>query len=781
MLTGTDQRHRFDTLKLAQGYHLASHLFSLDEIIIPPRLMAPPPLVDPDQPPPYEDIITAAIPYTPDFPQLAAFYETNTLGVFDALGGGANLVITGLPGTGKSTTLAYLASVIARQDPIAGHLQNHVPFLLHAANLVIPPDSEDDPLAVIITAISAQASALTQPRLSEMIRASFDSGRAILLLDGMDEMAPQQLEEQVAYLEQLVQDFPSACYILTADPSQVGRLPTLGFFPLPLAAWGPKIQAEFIQRWRNLWEKFIAPAQTDESQVKIDPMLLNGWLLNLAPTVNPLEFTLKLWALYAGDVRGPSIIDSLEAYIRRLVVNLPKARHALDFLASQLLLNMEFAFSESQGHHWLSQDMPETQDPDDRILEVEPDGDSSTTKISATRILPDLVNTDLLVSRQDHRVSFSHPLLAAYLGGTALARQGNTEILTQPDWPLKSAAVPFLASRLDLSPLIPEMLADAGDPLHRQQIQLGRWLPFLPPSIPARKSILQKLSTDLQNDSLALGLRYRMLTTLLISGDPGVSTLLRHLLNHQYETVRQMAVLGCGFLRDSQSVGEITRHLRDSLHVGQAACMALVYIGTKPALEAAASIILNGDEMLRRAAAEAFAGHPQEGHPILVDGSKVEDLLVRRATIYGLRRVNQPWATEILEHLQIEDAQWVVKDAAADAVNQLMAPNPSIPIPQTPLSEIPWLIAFASDRESGISEGDSARNMLLKALEADNTDQILAAMGQIRLRGETEIFPVIYHILFGLDPELTEAAFHTIWHVASMGAPVPSLTQFGLS
>ncbi|MCJ7702048.1 MAG: hypothetical protein MUO62_10725 [Anaerolineales bacterium] len=72
LLINTEQRHRLDTLKHIQGLHLAAPLFSLDEVLIPPRLMAPPPLVDPDEPPPYEDIVSTNIPFAPDWTEMAA-------------------------------------------------------------------------------------------------------------------------------------------------------------------------------------------------------------------------------------------------------------------------------------------------------------------------------------------------------------------------------------------------------------------------------------------------------------------------------------------------------------------------------------------------------------------------------------------------------------------------------------------------------------------------------------------------------------------------------------
>jgi len=197
-------------------------------------------------------------------------------------------------------------------------------------------------------------------------------------------------------------------------------------------------------------------------------------------------------------------------------------------------------------------------------------------------------------------------------------------------------------------------------------------------------------------------------------------------------------------------------------------------------LEAVASIFLQGTEELRRAAAEAFATHPREGHPALREGMNVDDILVRRAVIYGLKRVNEPWAMEILEVTQIEDAQWVVKNAAQQAVEELNNPDPHIPQPLEALENIPWLIEFASNQGVGISAGESARDMLLRALSEGNEEEQLAALGQIQQRGETKVFPAIYHLIYGPHPEISETAFNTMWHIVSMDEEIPPPIQFGL-
>ncbi len=781
--TGAEQRQRADMLKYAQGLHLAAPLFSLDEILIPPRLLAPPPLVDPDEPPPSEDVVSMAIAYAPDWPELAAAYGAHTLTIFEALQGGANLAIIGHPGSGKTTTLAYLASQIARQDPAAGDLQNRVPVLVHAADLSLPPKDPAAPLETLVDAVAARASTLSLPRLPKLLRTSFASGQAILLLDGLDELAPDSLQEAVTFFGDLLREYPQTRAVVAAAVDNFDGLPLLGLVPIPMSVWGPREQAIFIQQWSGLWDRFIAD-DTQQELDTIDPLLLNGWLLNLNAAAAPLEFTLKVWAAYAGDARGPTSRDAIEAYILRMSMGVPKARAALEQLASQVAFTMQTTFTQRDAKNWISDSDTASEDDAGNEPELyvvaEPEEDARPQEITVPRVLPDLTQHGLLVTRANSQLGFVHPLIAGYLAGAALVQTGSKEIFSQPHWLMRDLVIQYMAAHIDLRGQSQQLLAETTNAIQRGPLIAGRWLQNIPPGAASRKPILQQLSNSLQQEKLSLGLRIRILAALATSGDPGVPTLFRHLLQSQQSNVRQLAALGCGFTRDIQSVGEMAQLLDDVPEVGRAVCLALVNIRTKPALEAVASALLQGEEGLRRAAAEAFASHPEEGHPTLKEGAGIDDLLVRRAVIYGLKRVRQPWAVQILEEMRIEDAQWVVKDAAAHAVEELNSPDPRIPRQLPPLEDTPWLIAFASEHGLGISAGESAREMLLRALKEGNEDEQLAAIGQIQQRGETGIFPTIYHLLYGSNPELSEAAFNIVWHIAATGAEFPPPIQFGL-
>ena len=83
--SGLEDNHRRITLRRAQGMHLAASLFSLDEILQEPRLMAPPARVEPGVIGLQEDIISQTLPYMPAWPELAGIYRAPTLTVEQAV------------------------------------------------------------------------------------------------------------------------------------------------------------------------------------------------------------------------------------------------------------------------------------------------------------------------------------------------------------------------------------------------------------------------------------------------------------------------------------------------------------------------------------------------------------------------------------------------------------------------------------------------------------------------------------------------------------------------
>jgi hypothetical protein len=125
--------------------------------------------------------------------------------------------------------------------------------------------------------------------------------------------------------------------------------------------------------------------------------------------------------------------------------------------------------------------------------------------------------------------------------------------------------------------------------------------------------------------------------------------------------------------------------------------------------------------------------------------------------------------------MQIEESQWVVRNAATQTLEDIKMVNPSIPLPMPNIHEIAWLISFASERGMGISPGQSGWDMLATALREGNEDQRLAAMEIYRFkpRKAKNIIPNLYQIMNGPEGVLREAAYYTLWQLSTSGIDLP--------
>jgi len=293
---------------------------------------------------------------------------------------------------------------------------------------------------------------------------------------------------------------------------------------------------------------------------------------------------------------------------------------------------------------------------------------------------------------------------------------------------------------------------------------------------------MARLADLLQQTGQPLGLRGQALAAIVKSGNPGSAVLFRQLLTGHEADLLQLVALGSGALNDGKSVELLSALLNNpNSNVRRAACLALSAIGTTAAMDSVAFALLHGDEILRRSAAEAMANHPSEGHKMLREGAEMkDDLNVRRAVAYGLGRIHEPWAEELLNKLQNEDDQWVVRNSAQEVLEDKRKPNPHIPKRLPPPSESPWLIAFAGKKGEGISPDKPPTDLLLLALKSEDPEEQLAALAYLRMMPTEGVFGALYHAMYGGETELREAVFRIFSEMASRGVDVPDPTQFGV-
>jgi len=390
------------------------------------------------------------------------------------------------------------------------------------------------------------------------------------------------------------------------------------------------------------------------------------------------------------------------------------------------------------------------------------------------RLLPELVKSHLLKYRANEKISFSHSVIGGYLAGSGLALRGDPQqLISQPYWDGKSVAWNFAAAKGDVSSLIPTLTnGDNQDPLKRGVLSVAGWAEYAPRKAAWRGNLMRTLAGLLNDESLTMGIRARILSNLAFSGEPGIGQLFRQMLESTSQTVRVLGALGSGLVKDPKAVIYLSTLLYEqSMLVHRAAALALVAINTNQAIELVTTALLEGDEDTRRSAAEALSFHPGEGHEILKEGATVEAISVRRAVVFGLSRVKEDWAVEILEKLQIDDEEWVVRNAASQSLEDMKNVVKKVPKPQPPIEDTPWLVSFAGEKGVGISPGQSSWDMLATALREGNEDQKLAALDLFRQnpREADTIIAELYQFIQSPDSDLREEAFNTLWHLGAAG------------
>ncbi|MEV4050314.1 NACHT domain-containing protein [Amycolatopsis sp. NPDC049688] len=132
-----------------------------------------------------------------------------------ALAAAGRLLVRGEAGSGKSTLLRWLAVNAARgtfRDELAG-LNGYVPFLIklrsYSGRRLPSPEEFLDGTAQALTALMPPA----------YVHRQLASGRALVLVDGVDELTADERGAVRAWLKDLCQAFPEVRLVLTSRPA----------------------------------------------------------------------------------------------------------------------------------------------------------------------------------------------------------------------------------------------------------------------------------------------------------------------------------------------------------------------------------------------------------------------------------------------------------------------------------------------------------------------------------------------------------------------------------
>ncbi len=769
---------RQDALKRAQKVHLASQLFALDEILIPSRLIPPPALIDPVQESDSENLSTPPFPYLPDWPEISSQYQNDLFSLAQLVEKDADLVIVGQPGTGKTVCLAQFACELARKDSTHNDNQAKVPIFLHVEDLLSNPLPAAQELVGLLSKIlSTGLPIFVQSRVPAFLKIVFSESRAIFLLDGLDELPLSRLKEAVSYIQLLKGEFPHLQIVTTGSPGNLDGLLPLGFFPATIADWNDNDRTHFIQNWGQSWQKLIAPEIARKSTTEtLDPIFINNWIDPHQINLTPLEWTLNIWAVYAGEGGKPAPFDAPETYINR---NLPEEqlRQPLQKLALEMVKNCKSSFSQADIDNSFSQlSLPQAHlvDPgavpaEEKQKTIEKAAQKEQISISS-KWINSLVQNGIISEQFGHSYRFSHICLMGFLAGCHEAPSEIPAWISDPEhWETRQLAAGYFFGRF------PDQFSLSSDelqgkpPFYTQPLTASRWLRLIPSDSIMRGRLLKRLADGVKDESLFTATRLRFAAALIKSDDPSMGVLFRQLLSSTKEKTRAIACLALGILSNKKSFDQLAELLADSdPDVRKNACYTFGAFRDQTSLDLLTECLSAEDEILRLASAETLARDPENGHKILETEVNSDNLLVRRSVVFGLSHIRENWAEKLLEQMAIQDGQWVVRNAASQALDIRKEPDPAIPHTLSAPSETPWLFAYASKLGEGIPKGDPAIDILLHALQSGNLQEQLAALDHLRLMPEEKIITAISDTASSAAFPLNEAAQYALWYIENI-------------
>jgi HEAT repeat protein len=270
--------------------------------------------------------------------------------------------------------------------------------------------------------------------------------------------------------------------------------------------------------------------------------------------------------------------------------------------------------------------------------------------------------------------------------------------------------------------------------------------------------------------------RERVAAALVSTRDKNTLFVFRQAVRKASPELRMLGALGIGALGQAEATSDLIPLLQDqNTDVQLAAGLALAAIGTDQAVEAMVEAFTQGSEQLRQAIAEALAAIPDEGYPILYDAIRDEDMMLRRAAVFGLRRIKTTWSLIAIYRAFLEDDQWYVRFAAQQAFQELQYGRDDGPIGYPPAEAMTWLAHWAAKHGEKLPPGEGANHVLLKALQEGEPEiRALSAAALAQLGLATTIRP-LYVALRDRQAEVRVAAHRALSDLQmQVGEPLPA-------
>nr|WP_042185720.1 NACHT domain-containing protein [Kibdelosporangium sp. MJ126-NF4]CEL16844.1 putative large ATP-binding protein [Kibdelosporangium sp. MJ126-NF4]CTQ91928.1 putative large ATP-binding protein [Kibdelosporangium sp. MJ126-NF4] len=187
------------------------------------------------------------------------------LRVEHALKDSSRTLVRGPAGSGKTTLLQWIAVNAARHSlpETLARWNNKVPFLIRLRRY---PDGD---LPQPQDMVAANAAPIAGQSPEAWAHTLFDTGDALLLVDGVDELRPERRPKVRKWLADLLTAFPGVHVIVTSRPSAAEPHWLKDFRSLVLEPMTPSDVSAFCRRWHAAIREGDHPADLDDYETAL--------------------------------------------------------------------------------------------------------------------------------------------------------------------------------------------------------------------------------------------------------------------------------------------------------------------------------------------------------------------------------------------------------------------------------------------------------------------------------------------------------------------------------
>jgi len=643
-----------------------------------------------------------------------------------------------------------------------------------------------------------------------MVRTKVIAGNALLLFDNLDMLDDNTRRRALEWIDQLARAYPTNIVIVAGGAEGYQALWRIGFATLMLNAFDQRETGRFVERWQGLregldverWQSEAAelqaafdtavdrarregrppPNEADYSPPPVPepaPPLLDVWPEGRQERVRPVDLALaaRLWR----EQDAVPAVDLIR-YVQSAVAAFRGAQDGLltppqwARVISSVTWDMQREGGYSLGRERFEGAITELLDEAymasaDMRHRVEGEEDEKPDFGRQGRMaFAALLGTgDLMRDVGRGRVAFVHPVFRAYFAAQYAARTNLADTMREhvrdAGW---QDTLLFYAALTNAAPLVMARLKGEDDLFRSNFFAAAGYLAVSPEADKRLQGgVLAELAQVVMDPTKPTLLCRRAASAIAHSKDKGAIYLFGQAMQHEDPHVRRLGVWGLSQMEDERvlpglkhALGDVDRLVRvEVLH-------ALASIGGDVAIDGLVQGLQDEDELARRVSAELLAAMGGEGNNLLREAVQHDDMYFRRAAVFGLGVVGEPWALAIVDEMRREDDEWFVRSAATEVMDRVSGPQAVVAPGPPPIEGHDWLVRWASQRGVTLSSTEDAQRMLTQALQQEDWTIKMAAADTLRVSGTQSVIPALKSAIADENLLVREAAFAALQEIA---------------